>query len=113
MAGESLSLRDLTQQMQEMREQLVLAQAELTEAELTGTAGGGLVTVTMRGNGEVVNVVFDQAALDEGDAESLARLTLTAIRHATDAVRSLATERVGTATSDLRAAMGSRGFAVS
>ena len=36
-----------------MQQQLAEAQAELAEAEVTGTAGGGLVTVTMTGGGEV------------------------------------------------------------
>ncbi len=75
MAGEPTTLRDLAKQAQEMRERLVLAQAELAEMEVTGSAGGGLVTVTMRGDGEVTRVAFDQAAVDRGDAESLAALT--------------------------------------
>ena len=109
-AGDSLSLRDLMQQAQEMKEQLIYAHGELAEAEVTGTAGGGLVTVTMRGDGEVTRVTFDQAAVDEGDAESLARLTLTAIRHATDAIKSLTTEKMAAVSGDIRAAMGSGGF---
>jgi DNA-binding YbaB/EbfC family protein len=109
-AGESLSLRDLMQQAQDMRQQLVAAQTELSEIEMTGTAGGGLVTVTVRGDGEVTHVAFDQAAVDDGDAESLARLTMTALRHATDAVKSHTTERMGMVSSDIRAALGP-GFA--
>jgi DNA-binding YbaB/EbfC family protein len=106
-ASESLSLRDLMQHAQEMQQQLLFAKAELEEAEVTGTAGGGLVTVTMRGDGEVTNVAFDQAAVDEGDAESLARLTLTAIRNATDAVKSVTTEKMAALTSDFRPGAGS------
>jgi DNA-binding YbaB/EbfC family protein len=94
------------QQAQEMQQQLVSAQAELAEAELTGTAGDGLVRVTMRGDGEVTRVVFDQAAIDEGDAEFLARLTLTAMREAMDAVKASSRERMAAVAGDLRAAMG-------
>jgi len=106
-AGGSPSLRDLMQQAQQMQQQLVIAQAELAETELTGTAGDGLVTVTMRGDGEVTHVAFDQAAVDEGDAESLARLTLTALREVTDAVKAFSRERMAAVSSDLRGAMGS------
>ena len=107
MASESLSLRDLMQHAREMQQQLVFAKAELTETEVIGTAGGGLVTVSMRGDGEVTHVVFDQAAVDEGDAESLARLTLTAIRNATDAVKSVTMEKMAALSSDLRPGIGS------
>lgn len=106
MAYETPTLQDLTKQMQGMQEQLALAKAELAETELTGTAGGGLVTVTMTGEGEVTGVVIDQAAVDEGDAESLATLTLTAIREAVEATKSLAMEKITTAAASLRAGLG-------
>ncbi len=84
----------------------MLARTELAETEVTGTAGGGLVTVTMRGDGEVTRVAIDQAAVDEGDAESLAALTLAAICHAIDAVKSLTTEKMGAISGVLEAALG-------
>jgi nucleoid-associated protein EbfC len=94
-AGDSPhTFQDVIRQAQDVRERLILAHAELAETEVTGTAGGGLVTVTMRGNGEVTRVVFDQAAIDEGDAGSLAALTLTALRQAADAIKSLTTEKM-------------------
>ena len=35
-----------------MQQQLVAAQEELARTEVTGSAGGGLVTATMTGSGE-------------------------------------------------------------
>jgi DNA-binding YbaB/EbfC family protein len=96
----------MTGSAQDMVKRLALAQTELAEIEVTGTAGGGLVTVIMRVDGEVTRVAIDQAAVDEGDAEALAALTLTAIRHAIDAAKSVATERVATITSGIEAALG-------
>jgi nucleoid-associated protein EbfC len=98
--------QNVIKQMHNMQQQLVLMWAELAETEVTGTADEGLVTVTMRGNGEVTRVVFDQAAIDEGDAGSLAALTLTAIRRAADAVKSLTTEKMAKVTAGLKAALG-------
>lgn len=106
MADELPSLQDVMERAREVQERLALAHAELAEAELTGTAGGGLVTVTIRGNGEVAKVVFSQAAVDEGDAESLAAMTLTAIRRAQDAVKSLGTEKMALVTDGFGAALG-------
>jgi DNA-binding YbaB/EbfC family protein len=104
MAGAIPDAGNLAGQMQETQQRLAFAQAELAETELTGTAGGGLVKVTMRGNGEVTRVVFDPAVFDVNDAESLGTLTLAAISQAADAVRSVATEKVMAAVASLEAA---------
>ena len=50
--GGQPNLQQLMKQAQKMQQQLAAAQAELAEAEVTGTAGGGLVTVTMTASGE-------------------------------------------------------------
>jgi DNA-binding YbaB/EbfC family protein len=88
------TFQDLMRHAQEMQHELVLAQTELAETEVTGTAGGGLVTVIMRGDGEVTRVAFDQAAVDQGDADALAALTFTAIRNATDTIKSIAADKM-------------------
>jgi DNA-binding YbaB/EbfC family protein len=100
------TLRDMIKRTQELRQHLVHAQSELAQTEVTGTAGGGLVTVTMLGSGEVSSVRFDQVAVDEGDAEALAALTMTALRHATDAVKSLTTQRMGAVANGFDDALG-------
>jgi nucleoid-associated protein EbfC len=103
-AGTTPDLGDLVSQLKETQQRLVLAQAELAETELTRTAGGGLVSVTMRGNGEVTRVAFDPAVFDESDADSLGALTLAAISQATDAVKAVAAEKVTEASAGLQAA---------
>ncbi len=108
MAGEPPNLEDLVKQTQEVQRRLVLAQADLAETEVTGTAGGGLVTVTMTGSGEVTRVAFDQAVFDEGDAESLGALTLAVISQATDAIKSLTTEKMAAVSAGFQAALGTR-----
>ena len=54
--GGQPNLQQLMKQAQKMQQQLAAAQAELAEAEVTGTAGGGLVTVTMTASGEFRSV---------------------------------------------------------
>jgi len=107
-AGDQTTLQDVARQARELAERLVLVQTELAEMEVTGSADGGLVTVTMRGDGELTRVAFDQAAFDQGDAESLAALTLTAIRHATDALKSLTADKMATLTADMEATIGTK-----
>jgi DNA-binding YbaB/EbfC family protein len=84
-----------------MQQQVAQAQADLAAAELTGTAGGGLVVVTMTGLGEVKAVKIDPKAVDPEDVESLEDLVLAAIRNAAEAQRELTEEKMGPATGGL------------
>jgi len=82
-------------QAQKMQQQMAAAQAELAEAEVTGSAGGGLVTVTLSGSGEVKTVKIDPKAVDPDDVESLEDLVVAAMHNATEAVRSLTEQKMG------------------
>ena len=42
---------EIMAQAQQMQEQLQRVQGEIAESEISGTAGNGLVTVTMKGTG--------------------------------------------------------------
>jgi hypothetical protein len=86
------------EQAQKMQQQMVDAQAELAEAELTGTAGGGLVTVTVSGSGEVKSVKIDPGVVDPDDVETLEDLVLAAVHNAAEAARLLAERKLGSVT---------------
>jgi DNA-binding YbaB/EbfC family protein len=93
--GGQPNLQQLMKQAQKMQQQMADAQAELAEAELTGTAGGGLVTVTVSGAGEVKSVKIDPKAVDPDDVETLEDLVLAAIHNASEAARQLTEEKMG------------------
>jgi nucleoid-associated protein EbfC len=99
-------MQQLMKQAQKMQQQMAAAQAELETAEVTGTAGGELVTVTMSGTGEVTAVRIDPKAVDPDDVETLEDLVMAAIRNATDAVRELAEQKMG----PLNAGLGGMGL---
>jgi nucleoid-associated protein EbfC len=84
--GGQLNMQQLLQAAAAMQSQLMSAQQELADAEIEGTAGGGLVTVTVNGQGELVDVTIAPAAIDAGDpaetAETVADLILAAYRDA-------------------------------
>jgi nucleoid-associated protein EbfC len=81
-----LNMQQLLQAAAAMQSQLMSAQQELADAEVEGTAGGGLVTVTVNGQGELVDVSIAPAAIDSGDpeetAQTLADLVLAAYQNA-------------------------------
>ncbi len=85
----------LLKQAQQMQQRLAEAQEELGKATVRGTAGGGLVTATVTGAGEVVGLEIDPKAIDPSDAEGLADLVLAAIRDANRAARELQATTMG------------------
>ncbi|HEX8348050.1 MAG TPA: YbaB/EbfC family nucleoid-associated protein [Actinoplanes sp.] len=91
-------MQQIMKQAQKMQQQVATAQAELAEAELTGTAGGGLVTVTLTGLGEFKSVKIDPKAVDPDDVETLEDLILAAVHNGSEAVRQLTEQKMGPVT---------------
>jgi nucleoid-associated protein EbfC len=85
----------LLAQAQQMQQQLMEAQQQLAATEIEGQAGGGLVKVTMKGNGEVVAVSIDPKVVDPNDVETLQDLIVGALEDASAQVTSLAQSRLG------------------
>jgi DNA-binding YbaB/EbfC family protein len=99
--GGQPNMQQIMKQAQKMQQQVAQAQAELAEAELTGTAGGGLVTVVVTGLGEYKSVKIDPKAVDPEDVETLEDMVLAAIHNAAEAQRELTEEKMGPATGGL------------
>jgi DNA-binding YbaB/EbfC family protein len=99
--GGQPNMQQIMKQAQKMQQQVAEAQAELAAAEVTGTAGGGLVSVLMTGLGEVKSVRIDPKAVDPDDVESLEDLVLAAIRNAAEEQRELTEAKMGPATGGL------------
>ena len=97
--GGQLNVQQMFEQAQRMQEQLFAAQQELADAEVRGSAGGGLVTVTANGQGEITGLAIDPKVIDAGDpgdtAETVADLVLAAIRDASRAAAELQQEKMG------------------
>jgi nucleoid-associated protein EbfC len=88
--GGQPNLQQLMQQAAQMQQQLAEAQAEVT-----GSAGGGLVTVTMTGTGEVTGVKINPEAVDPDDVETLEDLVVAALNNASDNMKRLTEEKMG------------------
>jgi len=91
----------ILQQAQKMQEQLMTAQQELAEAEVTGQAGNGLVRVTQTAAGEVRSVEIDPKIVDPEDVETLQDLLVGAIQDAARAAQELQAEKMGPLTGGL------------
>jgi nucleoid-associated protein EbfC len=91
--GGQLDMQQLLAAAAAMQNQMVSAQQELAEAEVSGTAGGGLVTAVVNGQGELVDLAIAPKAIDASDpqetAQTIADLVLAAYRDACRAVDEL------------------------
>ena len=88
-------MAQLLQQAQQMQQQLMAAQEQLAQTEVTGSAGGNLVTATMTGTGELTALTIAPAAVDPDDVETLQDLVVAAVRDAKRAADELAEQSMG------------------
>lgn len=89
----------LMQQAQKMQENMKRAQEELASLEVTGQAGGGLVSVTLTGRMEARKVRIDPSAL--ADPEMAEDLVAAAINDAVNKVNDLSQEHMAKATAGM------------
>src|SRR6266516_5000329 len=97
--GGQLDMQQLLAAAQQMQEQLLNAQEELADAEVEGSAGGGLVKAIVNGQGELVDLTIGAAAIDpaspEESAQTVADLVLAAVRDANRAAGELQQQKMG------------------
>ena len=67
------------QQMQAMQRKMEIIQAEIEEKEVTTTAGGGAVNVTVNGKKEIVKLELKPEVVDPEDIEMLQDLIIVAV----------------------------------
>jgi len=108
--GGQPNLQQIMQQAQMMQQQVADAQAELAEAQVTGTSGGGLVSVTVTGTGEAIAVKIDPKAVDPDDIETLEDLVLAALHNAAASARDLTEQKMSPLTAGLGGLGGGLGL---
>ncbi len=88
-------MQSLLAQATAMQEQLMAAQEQLAVTEVDGTSGGGLVTATVNGNGELLGLRIAPEVCDADDTETLADLVVAAVRDAASNAGRAAAEQMG------------------
>lgn len=84
-----------------MQQRLAEAQSELAERTLEVSAGGGKITVTVTGSGDITDVKIAPEVVDPGDVEMLQDLVLSAVREAQETARKLQADTMGQVTGGL------------
>jgi DNA-binding YbaB/EbfC family protein len=90
-----MDMNKLMQQVGQMQEQMQKVQEELANETVDATAGGGMVTVTANGAGEIKQIKIDPKAIDPDDPEMLADMVLAAVNEAIRSARSLQEAKLG------------------
>jgi nucleoid-associated protein EbfC len=97
--GGQLDMQQLFAAAAQVQSQLMSAQQQLAETEIEGSAGGGLVKVTISGQGELVDLSIAEEAIDPSDpaetASTIADLVIAACRDAYQALADIQAELMG------------------
>lgn len=91
---------NMMKQLQQMQSKMAKLQDELGDMTVTGTSGGGAVTVTANGHQKILSVSIEPEVLEEG-AELLSDMVLAATNDALDKARETASQHMGQLTAGL------------
>jgi nucleoid-associated protein EbfC len=91
----------ILEQAQQMQGRLEKVQAELANMSVTGTAGGGMVSVDADGKGQITKVRVDPSIVSASDVEMLEDLILVALRDAQQKSTDLAKQEMSKLTGGL------------
>ena len=92
---------NVMKQAQKMQKQMEEATKELQEKEVTSSAGGGVVEVTVSGNREVTKVKIDPEAVDPDDVEMLEDLIMAATNEALRQIEEISAQSMSKITGGL------------
>ena len=95
------NMNNLMKQAQKMQRQMEETTKELEEKEVTATAGGGAVEVTVSGKKEVVKVKLAEEVVDPDDIEMLEDLIVAATNEALRKMEELSQQSMARITGGL------------
>jgi DNA-binding YbaB/EbfC family protein len=97
----SFDMNKMMEQVQQMQSQMQRAQEELKDETVQASAGGGMVTVTATGAGEIKEISIDPKAIDPDDPQLLEDMVVAAVNEALRSSQSLVEAKLGPALGGL------------
>lgn len=89
-------------QLRKMQQEMARVQEELANTIVDGTAGGGVVTVSVNGDFKVQKVALKPEAVDPEDIETLEDLLVVALNDALGKVQELSSSKMGRLTGGMK-----------
>jgi DNA-binding YbaB/EbfC family protein len=96
-----MNLNKVMKQAQKMQEQMAKTQTELESKTVEVSSGGGKVTVTANGAGDVLAIKIDKEVVDPNDVEFLEEVVLSAVQQAVQQGKALAQSEMSKITGGL------------
>ena len=97
----NLNIAAMMKQAQMMQSRMQEVQDEVGQKTVDASAGGGMVTVTATGNGEIKEIKIDPKAIDPDDPEMLEDMVLAAVNEALRSANGLIQSKMGPAMGGL------------
>ena len=82
MGGGPSNMQGMIKQAQKMQEDMARIQEELAATTYTATVGGGMVTASVNGKHEVLDLKINPEAVDPDDVEMLQDMIIAAVNEA-------------------------------
>ena len=101
-----MGMANLQRMAMQMQQDMARIQAELGEAEIVGSAGGGIVRAVVTGKQELRSVSIDPGAVDPDDVQMLQDLVVAAVNDALESSRRLAEQKMSAVTGGLGGGLG-------
>lgn len=92
------NIANLIKQAQGMQKKLAEMREELARQEVSASAGGGMVTVTMNGQQKIVSIKIDPSIVNPEDVAMIEDLVMVACNEAQDRVQEMVKERMSELT---------------
>lgn len=96
------NMGNIMKQAQALQEQMAKIQEQAASKTVEGTAGGGMVTVTVSGAMEVVSVQIDPEVIKSGDKDMLQDLIVASTNEALRKARDMMTDEMKSVTGGLQ-----------
>lgn len=102
-----MGMGNLQRMAMQMQQEMTRVQAELAEARVEGSSGGGAVRAVVTGTQELTSIAIDPSAVDPADVEMLEDLVVAAVNDALQSSRRLAEQKMAAVTGGLDGGLGS------
>jgi nucleoid-associated protein EbfC len=95
------NMNQMMRQVQQMQAEMEKAQDSLKHETVEASAGGGMVTVKVSGELQVLELKIDPEAVDPEDVELLQDMVQAAVNEAVRSAQELAAQKMGAVTGGL------------
>jgi len=96
-----MDLSNIMEQAKTMQEKMAKIQQDLAQKTITGSSGGGMILVTVNGQGDIISISIEKAVIDPNESDMLQDLIVAATNDAIRKSRELSKQEMAQLTGGL------------